>query len=288
MKYNSKTKSIPYYYLMLILQRFITSSKILKVIASNLLVFLSKTSLLPKRLRLLSEHIKNSEIFRQSKLSWSNSGYWFLDPMPNENQLQEYYSNTYWEAFHGGKHHIMADTRALDHFSLLDNFGFDGTDKKKRILNFGSGEGGISYLFSVLGLEVVNVEPSEMIDFKWSKVNHISEAKGKFDLIYSSHSLEHVADLEETMDYFSSFLEIGGFLFIEVPNCRQSNTKNLLNGGENGEIVIPHTYYFTKDFFENLEFTKVHLSTYTHQKSRFALEANDLDGDFLRYVGKKN
>ena len=36
------------------------------------------------------------DIFSKKKLKWDNLGYWKVDPMPNSEELQKFYSQIYW------------------------------------------------------------------------------------------------------------------------------------------------------------------------------------------------
>ena len=120
-----------------------------------------------------------------------------------------------------------------------------------KVLNFGAGHGGISHLFWTRGMRVTNVEPSEIhhsYKERWEQfanINHVPNAE-KFDLIYGSHSLEHVADLALFYACIKRILKPGGRIFWEVPNGN-----NPKSGGCNGQVLIPHTYYFTQSFFRD-------------------------------------
>ena len=56
------------------------------------------------------------------------------------------------------------------------------------------------------------------------------------------------------------------------------------NGGFNGKIVPPHTYYFRKEFFENLNFNLIDLNIYSQIKFPHPI---DDEGEIIRYIGKK-
>ena len=73
-----------------------------------------------------------------------------------------------------------------------------------------------------------------------------------------------------------------GVIFIEVPNSRLPE-----NGGNNGRIVVPHTYYFTMGFFETLPFEVMHLETYKELGNGFHGIAEDDCGEVIRFIGRK-
>ena len=92
------------------------------------------------------------------------------------------------------------------------------------------------------------------------------------------------------MAKFDSLMNVGSYLFIEVPNCRQSNCDRPENGGQDGKIYSPHTIYFTLDFFRLLPYQKLALATYNGgiSEENIPTVANHEDGNVIRYVGKKN
>lgn len=108
----------------------------------------------------------------------------------------------------------------------------------------------------------MNVEPSDMEKFDWEKINKIEETNEEFDLIISSHSLEHVNNLDSYVKLFTERMKDGGLMFIEVPNCEGNN-----------EVLTPHTYYFTEHYFRNY----------------FPLQLLNINkpDDVIRYMGQK-
>ena len=154
-----------------------------------------------------------------------------------------------------------------------------------KFLNFGAGPGGASYLFWAQNFDVINIEPSgvkTVINDRWLTLNDKSQFKGSVDLLLSSHSLEHVNDLETTIDWIFNSLRNEGIIFIEVPNSMLPE-----NGGMGDKIIVPHTYYFTKDFFKSLPFTILHLQTYRELGDGFHQEVSDDSGEVIRFLGQK-
>ncbi|MBT8558168.1 class I SAM-dependent methyltransferase [Polynucleobacter paneuropaeus] len=248
-------------------------------------LFLSDIELLPKY---FDARIKVASIFRNKQLQWNSDGYWFVTPMPSHEDLDYYYSNIYWDK-RGGKNSLV-EMRDMNHWLLLvSNIQeLKSTSKKLRCLNFGAGHGGISYLLFAMGHEVVNVEPSGLpmhLGSRWITFESLNSIKGEFDLIYGSHSLEHVQNLNEFMSSISRHLKPEGYVFFEVPNCRQSNCKEQMNGGQNGKLAEPHTYYFTIDYFKSLNSRPVINSTYYENRNLNDI-AKDEDGGVIRYLGQ--
>ena len=122
--------------------------------------------------------------------------------------------------------------------------------KKTDCNEFWLGHLGISNLFWFDGFDVINIEPGEApnsYNSRWLNYHSISEVSdSSIDLIYGSHSLEHVQDIELFKSEVRRVLRPNGFLFWEVPNAKFPG-----NGAMNNRIDIPHTYYFEKKFFKN-------------------------------------
>ena len=270
--------------------RLVLRIPILKFLSGEIAVFLKRCGLLPKAYHNLANRWQGSRCFRNTKLQWSPNGYWELNSMPNQGELMQFYNTTfqpseYWDF---KEKTISADLRDFDHTKLLKETYLDDI-KGLRFLNFGSGRGGISFILHLMGAYVTNIEPSVMEDFGWEHYFDLSEVHGTFDVIYSSHSLEHVTSVEATMAKFDSLMTTGSYLFIEVPNCRQSNCTRPENGGQDGKIYSPHTIYFTLDFFRSLPYTKLLLATYTGgiREETIPTMANHEDGAVIRYIGRK-
>ena len=108
--------------------------------------------------------------------------------------------------------------------------------------------GGISNLLFGLGWNVTNIEIGE---FENSTLNNyvitssISKLDGyQADLVYGSHSLEHVHDIHKQLLDFSAIANSSTVFFFEVPDASYAG-----NGGLDGLVVPPHTYYYTHKFF---------------------------------------
>ena len=99
----------------------------------------------------------------------------------------------------------------------------------------------------------------------------LDNLNNKFDLIYGSHSLEHVQDLFFVLKKFDKISHPDTIFFFEVPNHFYDNKK----------IHPPHTYYFTRKFFfnafNNVDFCKTFLGSE---------EKNDESGAVIRFFTK--
>ena len=214
-------------------------------------------SLISERLKFrLDAALVCQKAFGETSISWSPDGYFYLSRMPPEKDLNAYYSTIYWEA-RGGKD-LLVSSRDREHFLFLLEHAAEALEPERKVLNFGAGHGGSSHLFWARGMRVTNIEPSDIphsYKERWEQLASIDQVQDveKFDLIYGSHSLEHVSNLPLLYDYIKRILKKGGYIFWEVPNGN-----NPSNGGCNGQVFVPHTYYFTRQFFrESADFEVV-------------------------------
>ena len=227
------------------------------------------------------------KVFSKCNLSYSEEGYYFLTPMPTVNDLNTYYSSLYWDSRAGKNYGV--NTRDIVHFEILREFISDVLVEGKVFMNFGAGHGGISNLLWLEGMEIVNVEPSLLPQFymeRWTTVEDIRKLKdNSVDLIYGSHSLEHVQDIDEFKAEIKRVLKPAGFVFWEVPNAECPS-----NGAQRGKVDIPHTYYFETTFFEKW-FTKTLMCGGYNQSHYFDViqdwkKFQDAEGQVIRALGQ--
>ena len=220
--------------------------------------------------------VENS--FKSLKLIKSNFGYHSLVPMPSDLLLKSFYEESYWQ--NRDQNMYPVKKRDLDHYKLILDLYQDFNYNNKRILNFGSGHGGISILLHFKNHIIENFDyykQKKIFDNKWKNLNDINEINGKYDLIYSSHSLEHVQDIKLMLNKFKDISSKDTIFFFEVPNC-----------GEEKYIKIspPHTYYFTIDFFK-LFFSQIDFAkSYNVGPNNLNELENIYQGNILRVAAK--
>lgn len=256
----------------------------------NLLKFLIKyllfnMKLLPNKYKGEIDLYYAQKIFKKRSLKKINNQYWRINPMISKNELNLYYAKSYWSA-RGGIKNIVHD-RDINHFKLLTDNLFLNDNKNLKVLNFGSGHGGISHLFHASGSSIYNIEPnggSTYYEQRWKNFDNLDEVNEIFDIVYASHSLEHVSDINEVMIKLSSLMSNETYIFVEVPNCQShKNRSKYLNGGSDGKIVIPHTYYFTTDFFKSFKSQNIICATFDAKTFH---QYEDDSGNVIRYLGK--
>ncbi|BFM39391.1 methyltransferase domain-containing protein [Synechocystis sp. LKSZ1] len=121
-------------------------------------------------------------------------------------------------------------------------------------------------------------------DGYWKLTPTPTDAEGQYDLIYGSHSLEHVTNVTEFFNHVERLLSPSGVIYFEVPNCHADNPQSY----PNGKIHIPHTYYFTRNFFDTLPYNTTLNSTYLvdKYKSKFT-SLHGESGHVMRFSGHK-
>lgn len=194
------------------------------------------------------------KLFKGRNIKNSGFGYYYVDPMPTKIELNSYYEQVYWGSRSGKDY--SAYGRDFRHFLILQNFLKNTINfNKLSFLNFGSGHGGISYLMHMQGANILNIEPSGMpnsFEKRWNWSSDIESIKtDSIDLLYASHSIEHVHNIEDFIKQAKRILKINGYIFIEVPNARcEGDRINIMRN----KIDIPHTYYFNIEYFEKVLF----------------------------------
>ena len=253
-----------------IIKYFVNNSTIIKNLIA---VILYRMRLLPKEYEAKAKTLylkkKYHKIFLSSKLEFNNEGFYFLNPMPSENFLNEYYEKTYWQS--RTDMNFPVRLRDIEHFNkIISSYNsFNSTPKK--ILNFGSGHGGVSYLFHAAKHEIYNYDfgstKKNLFKDRWNDIQSLDKIDFKFDLIYGSHSLEHVQNINNALDNFKKISKPETIYFFEVPNCSEQKV-----------VQPPHTYYFTRKFFLN-KFSKVdYCKTYLGSK-----EMKNEEGNVIRF-----
>ena len=237
------------------------------------------------------------KLFRDRSLVWdAANGLWRLDEMPSNHELHSYYASEYWNHRSDQKDSINA--RDVSHYQDLvkhvPELFSSGSPDQKKVLNFGSGHGGLSHVLWGLGFEIFNVEPSK-VSFeypeRWSAFTSMETltrglGESKFDLIYASHALEHVTDIFRTFEVFKDLSGDHTVFMFEVPDSSAPG-----QGGRDGRINPPHTYYYTFDFFLK-RFTTTKLIASIDSKKMFELAGNTPGpvlgeglGDSIRFIG---
>ena len=210
----------------------------------------------------------SKRLFRGRELSWSEQGFWFVSPMPLRVDLDKYYAESYSASITVEEGRSTISYRDEQQFNFIWPY-LEKWDQQAPplLVNFGAGRGAISNLFRAAGIEVVEVEksrvPPESLEGgqEIQIIGDVSELPDQsVDVFFSSHSLEHVQDLQQFEVEVQRVLRPGALIFFEVPDCASPLNEN---GGCDGNLQPPHTYYFTANYFRQLPFELLSVGSYS-------------------------
>lgn len=209
----------------------------------------------------------------------------FVQPSLKPGHLRRYYAQAYWQDFRSEPqmdvHIHVGQPRSTAQFDLVS--AHVDFDRVRHGLEIGPGPGCISQKIKEKHdhISFTAIEPSldwaenyanaAVFDSFFGDIGDLEEQQ-KFDLILSSHSLEHVPDLTSFMDTLFRLAKPGAIVFFEVPNCSEAYFKS-------SHRDQPHTYFFTTSALEKLAgrtgFTVLELSAWGHSWTEPGQELED-------------
>ena len=133
-------------------------------------------------------------------------------------------------------------------------------DKSIKIADIGCANGGLLKELKNLGFNnLVAIDPSlACIEITKAEVGceayqysifDINSAVGKFDLIILSHVLEHILDIESTIEKLNTLLVDGGMVYVECPDAQ--NYAKVIHAPYQ-EFNTEHINHFNETSFSNL------------------------------------
>jgi len=199
-------------------------------------------------IKFLLMHVTMSKKYEKSKKINYKNLFYHRSPMPSQSFLEKYYKegNSYFKIRDVPQNVSSREINQLDHIlNSKKNFDF----KNKEILNFGAGHGGFSILTSFLGAHVTEIDVTnygaKVFDRNITSFYDLSEVQDKkFDLIYASHTLEHVTDISSVLQMLKKVSHDNTFYYFEVPNGKLDLEKD----------NVFHTHFYFKEFFEKIFF----------------------------------
>lgn len=215
-----------------------------------------------KRVCTTKDYLGSNEKF---EIVWSKyKGIAKTYPKPLKNNLKEYYNSENYIS-HNPKAIGLISLVYLAIRSLMNRNKLKMIkpflSKNDKVLDFGSGSGSFLYKLN-FKYESFGVEPN---DFARSTslakglrvVSAMKEYKVKFNMIFLWHSLEHVYDINKTINEFSQKINSKGILVIALPNIRSFDAKKYKSFWA-GYDVPRHLWHFTEegiiDFLERKKF----------------------------------
>ena len=212
------------------------------------------------------EFFKDAKIYRCSDCDFS-----FINPMPSSEKIDYFYKKIYrsnnrppflvGENYDEQKQYYLED-KNLGYVSYLTTL--IDVKRIKNFYDFGCGNGDLGYAlkkkFPKLNLFCTEGDSyCEKIlnEREYNNLKNLNNVKYNFDLITTTHSLEHLTDINSIFIKFKEFLNPEGYIFFEVPNCTQEYF-------EGRAYDSPHLLFFTKKSIEKLaeihNFTIINLS----------------------------
>ena len=186
----------------------------------------------------------------------------FCNPMPNERDLDMFYTNVYRQT--GRPHEIIISdleselysNKNLSYLQYLTTF--IDFSKINNIFDFGCGTGDLGHLlkkkFNHLNLFCSEKDSNTkgiLEDRGYVNFENLRDISQEFDLIMSIHSLEHLTNLN-IFNFFKTISHSETFFFFEVPNNifkdaflkRPYDSPHLLFFSENSLKQVSMNYQF--------------------------------------------
>jgi SAM-dependent methyltransferase len=229
-------------------------------IDNNNIIFLLKQFIKSTLKRIL----RRSHIFHGNVIICESCGYGIMENIPSFEKIQSYYKSSYWDwralkPIKISKEEYKNDFRANTQLKLISEYVSIANIQNS--LEIGAGPAYASLLLRDINnsLKLYICEPGEQWISYYQQLNLIKiadyfpfESVIKFDYIHTSHWLEHVSDINQTLLALNKLLKINGYIFVEVPNTSIEYWNTNIQD-------TPHIHFFTKKslakLFENFGFS---------------------------------
>ena len=200
----------------------------------------------------------------------------YANPMPKDQNLDFFYENIY-RLPHRPPYWISKNDQDLEKKFLLDrNLNYllylttlIDLKKVENIYDFGAGIGDLGYAikkkFPNVNLFCTEYDKHCLNILKKRGYNNdeVEKIDKKFDLIITTHSLEHLTDVE-IFNKFYEMLKPGGLVFFEIPYCPEEYFSGRPYDG-------PHLLFYTKKSIKkiskkfNFEIFRIDTSSYSFE-----------------------
>lgn len=192
----------------------------------------------------------------------NNCGFWWTNPAPRGEDLAAYYESDDYVSHTDGKgglldwiYRLVRDRAIKSKLALLNS----AQPEKGKLIDYGAGTGAFLLAAKRNGWSVSGFEPSEVARSNASQKGlelidpeqRNSVAEGSLNAITLWHVLEHIPDLNETLNYFHSRLAKGGSLIIAVPNHESEDSKHYRNHWAALDVPL-HLWHFAKSDVKSL------------------------------------
>lgn len=183
-------------------------------------------------------------------------GFWLTNPAPQGEALAAYYQSEDYVSHTDGKGGLMdrvysfVRARAIkSKFKLVSSL----SGRSTMLVDYGAGTGEFLKYAKSNGFNVLGFEPSEVARENAARKDlKLIDPKDRLDLPESSvgvftlwHVLEHIPDLNNTLNYFQSRLVDFGYLVLALPN-HESYDANYYKSDWAALDAPLHLWHFTK------------------------------------------
>ena len=184
----------------------------------------------------------------------------FTNPRPAPDFLGNYYdSNTYIS--HNSKgvslikliYKIARSLAFKSKYQLIKRY----VNENKTLLDYGCGSGHFLSYCNKQGIKITGIEPNNDARktaneiTKNAVVNSISKLDQTFQVITLWHVLEHIPNLNETVDLLKKKLNKNGTLIVAVPNVEAWDAQHYKNNWAAYDVPR-HLYHFSQSSLKNL------------------------------------
>jgi len=184
----------------------------------------------------------------------------FTNPRPDAESIGKYYQSENYISHSGKSNFFGSIYRIARRYALRSKYNLitQFQESAGTILDYGCGTGELLKYFLEKNWKISGVEPSTYAREKASILTgqkiyqSIDPAnQSAFDVITLWHVLEHIHNLNETIEVLKKILKPEGTLFIAVPN---PSSKDSLHYQENwaGYDVPRHLWHFSRETIETL------------------------------------
>jgi 2-polyprenyl-3-methyl-5-hydroxy-6-metoxy-1,4-benzoquinol methylase len=206
-----------------------------------------------------TDYTVSGEIFTLEKCK--NCNFVYTNPRPGEKQISRYYQSADYVSHNDTNkglinkvYHVVRKKTLADKLRLINKIHARG-----KLLDIGCGTGAFLQVCKNDGWTVNGIEPDEgaraMAQIKLGATIErdilTSFSEEKFNVITLWHVLEHVHQLNETVEKIENLLSLGGKVVIAVPNINSYDAKHF--GKYWAAYDIPkHLYHFSRETLELL------------------------------------
>jgi SAM-dependent methyltransferase len=163
-------------------------------------------------------------------------GFRFINPRPAITEIGSYYQSDEYISHDAKKADFLSRIYKIARvFSIKSKYKIVSKHAKTgKILDIGCGTGEFLNFCKSKGFEIAGVEPNEKARSHASQVNQVTVHEkltdlaittGRFNCITMWHVLEHVHDLNETIELVKRLLAPGGIFIVAVPNSNSWDAK---------------------------------------------------------------